>query len=74
MAVSLGRVLDEANRRAMESGIDVAQSLITITPGTTDDTYWRVHYGPRAMNQRGGDFIVAVDARDGSIKRVLRGQ
>jgi hypothetical protein len=62
------------DRRASEAGVDIERSLITITQYAADEAYWRVNYGPREMNLRGGDFIVDVDARDASIKRVLLGQ
>ena len=74
LAVALARIVAAANRRASEAGVIIEHSLITITQVTTDEAYWRVNYGTREINQRGGDFIVDVDARDGSIMRVLRGQ
>ena len=75
LAVSLAHVLATANRRAGESGVNIQQSLITITQVSDEEPYWRVNYGPRnVINQRGGDFIVDVTARDASVKRVLHGQ
>ena len=74
IAVSRARIVAVANQRASEPGVDVPQSLITITQYAADEAYWRVNYGPREMNMRGGDFIVDVDARDARIKRVLLGQ
>lgn len=74
LAVSVARVLAAANKRARELGVDVLQSLITITQ-YTDNGRWRINYGPRDyVGRRGGDLIVEVDAKDGSIKQVLRGQ
>ena len=49
-------------------------SLITLTRGASEDAFWRVNYGTCEINQRGDDFIVDVDAPDGSVLRVLRGQ
>lgn len=76
LAVSLARMLTAANRRARESGIDVLQSLITITQCSTNgDSIWRINYGPRNyVGRRGGDVTIEVDPSDASIKRVLRGQ
>ena len=75
MAVSLARVMAAANRRARELGIDVLQSLITITQMVEDGPRWRINYGPKDyIGTRGGDLIIEVDARDVSIKQVLRGQ
>ena len=81
LALSLAHVVATANKRASEAGVDVQASLITITQASTEATdgaaeeaYWRVNYGPRGLDQRGGDFIVDVRARDASVKRVLLGQ
>ncbi len=74
LAVVLARVVAAANRCAREAGVDVLKSLITIFQ-ISDETIWRVNYGPKDyLSRRGGDFIVDVDGRDASIKRVLRGQ
>ena len=75
MAVSLARVLAAANKRAREIGIDLSQSLITVSQNVNNGSYWRVNYGPRDyLGRRGGDLIIDVNAADASIKRVLRGQ
>lgn len=76
LAISLARVLAAANKKARESGVDVPQSLITITQGSVSgDSVWRINYGPKNhIGRRGGDLIVEVDANDASIKQVLRGQ
>ncbi len=76
IAVSLARAIAAANKRARESGIDVLQSLITITQRPFDgNLLWRINYGPKEyIGRRGGDLIVEVDPTDASIKQVLRGQ
>ncbi len=76
IAVSLARAIAAANKRARDSGVDVLQSIITITQRALDgDTLWRINYGPREyIGRRGGDLIVEVDSSDSSIKQVLRGQ
>ncbi|MDQ3813064.1 MAG: hypothetical protein M3347_03835 [Armatimonadota bacterium] len=76
LAVSLARVLAAANKQARESGIDVPQSLITITQRVVEGRLlWRINYGPQDyIGRRGGDLIVEVDPDDVSIQRVLRGQ
>ena len=76
VAISLARVLAVANKRARESGIDVIQSLITITQRVFDGgLIWRVNYGPKDyVGRRGGDLLIEVDPTDASITQVLRGQ
>lgn len=75
VAVSLARVTAAANKRAKELGIDVPQSLITITQVIDDGIHWRINYGPKDyIKQRGGDLIIEVDAKDANIQRDLRGQ
>jgi hypothetical protein len=76
VAVSLARTMATANRRARELGVDVVQSLITITQYISNGALlWRVNYGPREyVGQRGGDLIIEVDPFDTSIRQVLRGQ
>ena len=76
IAVSLARAIAAANRRARESGVDVLQSIITITQRALDgNVLWRINYGPKEyIGRRGGDFIVEVDANNSSIQQVLRGQ
>lgn len=76
LAVSLACALASANKRACESGIDVVQSLITITQCPFDGKLlWRINYGPKDyVGRRGGDLIVEVDPSDASIKQALRGQ
>ncbi len=75
LAVSLARVVAAANKRASELGVDVLQSIITITQMTNGEACWRINYGPKDhIGRRGGDLIVDVDAIDTSIKRVLYGQ
>lgn len=75
IAVSLARVIAAANKRAQELGVDVVQSLITITQVLDNDLRWRINYGPKNyIDQRGGDLIVEVDAREVKVTQVLRGQ
>lgn len=76
IAVSLARVVAAANKRAGELGIDVMQSVITISQHPENgDLLWRVNYGPRDyVGRRGGDLIIEVDPGDASIKQELWGQ
>lgn len=75
LAVTLARVLAAANKSARESGIDVVQSLITISQIGDNGFHWRINYGPKDyVGRRGGDLIVDVDGSDASVIRVLRGQ
>ena len=44
MAVALARVMATANKRARELGVDIVQSLITITQHFDNGTLWRINY------------------------------
>jgi hypothetical protein len=82
IAVSLARVVASANRRAREMGVDVPQSIISISQHSLSGGRapsagwsWRVNYVPKEyVGRRGGDLIVDVDPSDSSIKQVLWGQ
>ena len=76
VAVSLAQAVAAANKRAREMGINVQESLITISQTAANGSQlWRINYGPRDyMGQRGGDLIVEVDPGDATVKRVFRGQ
>ena len=75
LAVSLARVLAAANKHAREAGVNVAQSVITITRNFEHGLRWRINYGPKEyIGRRGGDLIIEVDASDASVTQVLRGQ
>src|SRR5574341_357720 len=64
IAVSLARAMAVANKRARELGIDVLQSLITVTQRAfDDDMFWQINYGPK-------DYIgrsVAVGRHDDKL-------
>ncbi len=73
LAVSLAQAMAAANKKAPKLGIDVHESLISITQ--SGRSVWRINYGPRDyVNQRGGDVLIEVDMHEAIIKRVLRGQ
>jgi len=76
IAVSFARAIASANKRARELGVDVLQSIISITQHSLNgDLLWRVSYGPKDyLGRRGGDLIIEVDPSDASIKQVLWGQ
>jgi hypothetical protein len=76
LSVSLARAMAVANKKARELGVDVFQSLISITQHTLNDSsVWQINYGPKDyVNRRGGDVLIEVDMHDATIKRVLRGQ
>ncbi len=76
IAVSLARAMAAANERARELGVDVPQSLITITQRPLNGSVvWQINYGPKDyVGRRGGDLIIEVDPSDASIKQVLWGQ
>jgi hypothetical protein len=60
LAVSLACAVAVANEKAREVGVDVRQSLISITQQTMDaELVWRINYGPKEyVNRRGCVFIV----------------
>lgn len=76
LAVSLALVLAAANRQAHQSGIDATESSISISQRPSNgEVIWRVNYSAReVVGRRGGDLIVDVDGKDGTIKQVLHGQ
>lgn len=76
IALSVARITAAANQCARALGMDVAQSLITITQRSLEDgLIRRVSYGPKDyINRRGGDLIIDVEPGDTSIKQVLWGQ
>lgn len=76
IAVSLARATAVANKRAGELGIDVLQSIITITQRSVNgDVFWRINYGPKDyVGRRGGDLIIEVNQKTADIHQVLRGQ
>ena len=76
LVMSVARALALANEAVQAHGTDPADSLVTIVeePGASGDI-WRISYGPRDyVNRRGGDLIVVVDERAGTVERVIRGQ
>lgn len=76
VAVTLTKVIATANKRASEMGVNVAESLLTITQRLQGGMmYWRINHGPKDyINRRGGDIIVDVEAKSGKIEQVLWGQ
>ncbi len=76
IAVSVARATAAANKRARELGVDVLQSIITITQRSSkDDAFWRINYGPKDyVGRRGGDLIIEVDQSTARINQVLWGQ
>jgi hypothetical protein len=76
LAMSLARALAAANREARQSGINMAETFVTISERPSNgEVIWRVSYSAKdPVGRRGGDLIVDVDEKDGTIKQVLRGQ
>jgi len=75
-ALSLVNVLATANKRAGVLGVDVTESLLTITQRLANGMLvWRINYGPKDyINQRGGDLVVDIAAISGEVEQVLWGQ
>lgn len=76
IAVSVAQVLASANRKAKELGVDLKESLITVSQHLTNGVWlWRVHYGRRDyVGKRGGDLMIDVGAADADVQKVTRGQ
>ena len=76
IAVSVARILASANRKAKELGVDVKESLITVSQHLAKDVWlWRVSYGTKDyVGRRGGDLMIDVDPINADIKQILRGQ
>jgi len=74
--VSLARILAAANKQALQSGINAAESFITISQRSSNgEVIWRVNYSAKdVVGRRGGDLIVDIDGSDATIQQVLRGQ
>ena len=64
-----------ANRKAKELGVDVKESLITVSQHLAKGVWlWRVSYGARDyVGRRGGDLMIDIDPTDAAIKQILRG-
>lgn len=76
IAFSIAHVMTVANKRARELGINILESLITITQHFLNgNALWLINYGPKNyIGRRGGDLIIEIDATDTSIKQVIWGQ
>ena len=76
VAVSLARAVAAANERARSEGIELKESLVTVSEeGSENEFFWRINYGPRNyIARRGGDLVIEVGLKDAQIRRVWRGQ
>jgi hypothetical protein len=75
LAISVACIIAAANKSARAAGVNVAESLVTITQMNKGSLFWRVNYGVKDhFNQRGGDVIIDVSASDGRITHVQKGQ
>ncbi len=64
IVVLAAQFLASANRKAKELGVDVKESLITVSQQLANGLWrWRVHYGARDYIGRcGGDLMIDLDA------------
>lgn len=76
IAMSIASAVAIANDSARVHGVDVDQSLVTVTEEAIGSgNVWQIEYGPRDyVHQRGGDLIVLVDKASGKVRQVLHGQ
>ncbi len=78
-AVSVAEAVAVANEVAREAGIYDRPVQLSIQERTTEDgtAVWRISYmpvPPPGIFTRGGDYLVEVNAQDGTVYRVLFGQ
>ena len=74
VANSIARVMTIANQRAKQEGVDVQQSVVTVSQVDDDGAHWRVNYCPKgAALKRGSDIYIDVNAID-QTTNVLLGQ
>lgn len=76
LAMSIARSLAAANEAAASHGIDLANSLVTISEEFPPPVrLWRIQYGTREFTRRrGGDLIVIVDETTSAVQRIVHGQ
>ena len=79
LVASLAQALSVANKAAAAAGWKASECTIHTEQAVADDgtQIWRVDYAPHdppGVFRRGGDFIVEVNADDGTIYRTLLGQ
>jgi hypothetical protein len=75
VAVTLANIVAAANRRARELGVNIEESLISVSQSSGDDEgTWEINYGPRDyVSRRGGDTVIEIDSST-QVRRVRRGQ
>jgi hypothetical protein len=78
-AISIAQAVAIANIQAQQAGVDASNRRISIRQDLTPEgaALWRVNYGPippPGHTVRGGDYVVEINAVDGSVHRTLRGQ
>ena len=75
LAVSLARAVAAANERARDEGIEVKQTLVTVSENSTQgDVCWRINYGPRSyVGRRGGIARRKGQTRHARAVRLRRG-
>ena len=63
-----------ANERASQEGVNVQQSVISLTQEDDDGIHWRVNYCPKGADlKRGSDIYIDVNVATHSTQ-VLLGQ
>jgi hypothetical protein len=74
VANSIARVMTIANQRASQEGVNVEQSVISLTQEDEEGIHWRVNYCPKgAALRRGSDIYIDVNTATQSTQ-VLLGQ
>lgn len=78
-AVSVAEAVAVANETAQQAGINTKERQVTVRQSSASDgmTLWRISYlpiTPPGVFSRGGDYIVDVNALDGTVVRSVKGQ
>ena|GEM_PF-6564742 len=69
---SVAHVMTMANERARQEGVDVQQSVVTVSQMDDDGVHWRVNYCPKgAALRRGSDIFINVDMANQATEVLL---
>jgi hypothetical protein len=68
----IAQVVTIANTRALQEGVNVQQSVLTVSQVDDEGIHWRVNYCPKgAALQRGSDIYIDVDMANQTTKVLL---
>lgn len=70
--ISRTKAIQLANKKATEMGYKIKEMSISVTK-VGKGKFWKVYYSPLKL-QLGGDLSVYIDARDGAVRDIIRGE